>query len=313
MLTDFSRDRLQASDYLTGDTFSVCRSEQGWWTTTPMPANLSRYYPAAYRGRRARRFPAPVEWLQERLYARRVRRISGAVRGPGDVLDVGCGPGHLLAHFQRHGWRCVGTEMDGDAAATPRAQYGLDIRVGAIERLELSPSSFDAVVSWHTLEHMRDPAAALDEIARVLKVGGVALISVPNFSSPEAQAAPSAWFHLDVPRHLTHFPAGVLRSHLERRGLVIEAESYAAPEYDGFSLVQTWQNRLGLPHNLIFLMLKRERARSATSPTLLQRAVAALLLPALLPAALVVTSWRAWAGKGAVVTFLARKTRHETG
>jgi SAM-dependent methyltransferase len=309
---DPSHDRVQASDYLTGDAFAVCRTSHGWWVTTPVPADLSRYYPPAYRGQRARRFPAPVEWLQGHLYGRRARWIADTVARPGRVLDIGCGPGHLLARFQRQGWDCVGTEMDAEAAEIPRARYGLDIRTGAVERLGLPASSFDAVISWHTLEHMDDPAAALDEIARLLKGGGVALVSVPNFASPEAQAAPSSWFHLDVPRHLTHFPADVLRSQLERRGLTIEAERYSAPEYDVFSLVQTWQNRLGLPSNLLFLMLKRERGRGGRRPTAIERVLAALLLPALVPVALVITSWRAWAGKGAVVTFLARNTRHDT-
>lgn len=307
-----SRDCVSATDYLTGDAFVICRSVQGWWTTTPVPSDLDRYYPTAYRGQRARRFPAPVEWLQGYLYGRRVRLIVGTQKTPGAVLDVGCGPGHLLARFQQRGWQCVGTEMNGEASAIPRERYGLDVRVGAVERLGLPAASFDAVVSWHTLEHMSDPSTALDEIARVLKPGGLALISVPNFSSPEAQAAPSAWFHLDVPRHLTHFPAGVLRAELERRGLAVEDERYSAPEYDLFSLVQTWQNRLGLPHNLLFLTLKRERALAGPPPTVFQRTLAMLLLPALLPAALVVTSWRAWTGKGAVVTFLARRTRDDT-
>jgi hypothetical protein len=92
------RDGLKASDYLTGDTFELRRTEHGWWATTPAPANLSRYYPPAYRG----------QWMQSRLYARRVRWIAGALPGPGVVLDVGCGPGHLLAEFQQQGWRCVG-------------------------------------------------------------------------------------------------------------------------------------------------------------------------------------------------------------
>jgi SAM-dependent methyltransferase len=302
-------DRLLAADYLTGDAFTVCRTVEGWWKTTPQPSDMARYYPPVYYGERPRRFPAPVEWLQNWLYSRRVRAVSRAVGRAGRVLDVGCGPGHLLARFQREGWSCVGTEITAGAASIPRERYGLDVRVGNVEDLALAAASFDAVVSWHTLEHMNDPSAVLDEIARVLTTGGVALISVPNFSSPEAQARPSAWFHLDVPRHLCHFPAPVLRAQLERRGLVVERESYSAPEYDSFSRVQTWQNRMGLPHNLLFLTLKGAPAAAGTKPTAAERMAAVLLAVVMLPVAIVVTAWATWNRTGAVVTFLARKSR----
>jgi SAM-dependent methyltransferase len=302
-------DTLSAADYLTGDAFTIYRTAEGWWKTSPEPSDMARYYPSVYYGEGPRRFPAPVEWLQNWLYTRRVRIVSRALGRAGRVLDVGCGPGHLLARFQREGWSCVGTEIASGAASIPRERYALDVRVGNVEHLALPEASFDAVVSWHTLEHMNDPSAALDEIARVLTTGGVALISVPNFSSLEAQARPSAWFHLDVPRHLCHFPAGVLRAQLERRGFTIEHESYSAPEYDIFSCVQTWQNRIGLPANLLFLTLKRAPAAAGSVPTTAQRAAAVLLALVMFPAAIVVTTAAIWRKAGAVVTFLARKTR----
>lgn len=301
-------DSLSAADYLTGDAFTIYRTAEGWWKTSPEPSDMARYYPPVYYGEGPRRFPAPVEWLQNWLYTRRVDIVSRAVGRAGRVLDVGCGPGHLLARFQRQGWSCVGTEIAAAAASIPRERYGLDVRVGNVENLALPEASFDAVVSWHTLEHMNDPAAVLDEIARVLTPGGVALISVPNFASPEAQGKPSAWFHLDVPRHLYHFPAPVLRAQLERRGFTIEHESYSAPEYDSFSCVQTWQNRIGLPPNLLFLTLKRAPAAAGTAPTTAQHAAAVLLAIAMFPAAIVITSRAIRNRTGAVVTFLARKT-----
>jgi hypothetical protein len=111
---------------------------------------------------------------------------------------------------------------------------------------------------------------------------------------------------------LCHFPAPVLRAQLERRGLTIEHESYSAPEYDSFSCVQTWQNRIGLPHNLLFLTLKRAPAAAGTAPTAVQRAAAVLLALAMFPVAIVVTSLATWNRTGAVVTFLARKTGSPT-
>ncbi len=300
---------MRATDYITGETFSLEQVAEGWWETRPPPDDLSRYYGETYYGPAGscRRFPPAVEWLQTWLYARRARHVTRAVGHAGRVLDVGCGPGHLLAQFAQLGWQTVGTEATEMAAAIPRARYGSDIRVGDVYTQNFQPEEFDAVVSWHSLEHMRHPDRVLDELVRVLKPGGVLFLSVPDFSSTEAQAKPSAWFHLDVPRHLCHFPAPVLRAALERRGLQIEHASTCAPEYDAFSLVQTWQNRLGLPHNLLFLVLKRVR-RGNTHPG--HRVIAIVLGLAMLPIAVVFAALRWARQKGAVVIFTARKTKH---
>ncbi|MSU51725.1 MAG: class I SAM-dependent methyltransferase [Opitutus sp.] len=298
---------IRAADYLTGEVFSVERTTAGWWATKPVPDDIGRYYPKIYYGERRRRFPGPVEWLQSWLYGRRAGWVTRVAGRAGTVLDVGCGPGHLLARFRALGWATVGTEATPAATAIPREKYGLDVRAGELGGLKFSGASFDAVVSWHTLEHMRDPLDVLDEFTRLLKPGGLLFVSVPDFSSPEAIVKPSAWFHLDVPRHLAHFPADILRSQLRARGFSIAAEGFFAPEYDTFSLTQTWQNRLGLPHNLLYLMLKSSTGAGTTQPTFAERIAAGLLAVVTIPFAAIVTLWRTWRQRGAVIVILARK------
>lgn len=298
----------RATDYLSGESFTVQPAAGGWWETSPAPADLGKYYPAVYYGGGGRRFPGLVEALQAWLYGRRARWVSRRAGRPGRVLDVGCGPGHLLARFRALGWRAEGTEATAAAAALARDRYGLEVRAGEVEQLGFAAHSFDLVVSWHTLEHMRDPAATLDAFARILRPGGHLLLSVPNFSSPEARSGLAGWFHLDVPRHLAHFPADVLRGLLFHRGLTIEHEGFAAPEYDAFSLVQTWQNRLGLPPNLLYLQLKRAVAAGAARATAGQRLLSLGLGALQLPFALGLTALRAARGRGAVIVILARKT-----
>ena len=256
MAAPAERQEFRATDYLTGDEFAVRPTADGWWETQPAPTEMNRYYPPIYYGGGGRRFPGWVEGLQSLLYRWRARGLTRAVGKAGRVLDVGCGPGHLLARFRERGWSTTGTEATPTAAASPRERYGLDVRVGELREIQFAAGSFDLVVSWHTLEHMRNPGEALDEMVRVLRPGGHLLVSVPDFYSREASAGPAAWFHLDVPRHLTHFPAETLRAQIRQRGLVIAWESFLTPEYDVFSLVQTWQNRFGLPHNLLYLMMK---------------------------------------------------------
>src|SRR3970282_1094006 len=122
-------------DYLTGDVFTLHRTAEGWWKTSPEPLDMARYYPRVYYVETPRRLPAPDEWLQNWLYTRRVRIVSRAVGRAGRVLDVGCGPGHLLARFQREGWSCIGTEIAAGAAFLPRERYWVEGRGGNGETL----------------------------------------------------------------------------------------------------------------------------------------------------------------------------------
>jgi SAM-dependent methyltransferase len=294
---------MKVRDYLSGETFSLEQQPEGWWKTTPEPIDLAPYYPQVYYGAKGkRRFPAVVEWLQSSLYRRRAKRLTTG-RQPGSVLDIGCGPGHLLAAFRALGWQTCGTELTHEAADMPRKNYNLRVLAGPLETAPLTPGSFDLIVSWHTLEHMRDPGLILDQAIKLLRPDGTLLVSVPDFGSPEARRGPSTWFHLDVPRHLCHFPASALRAMLKSRGLIIEKESHGAPEYDTFSIIQSAQNRMGLPHNLLYLLLKGSGGNARPSAKAAVLSLAVLMLPAAAIRAL----WRAMRGTGAVVTLQARK------
>jgi len=252
-----------ARDYVTGEGFAIARCGRcALHVTQPVPTDLGRYYPATYYGAAgASRFPRPVEWLQGLLYARRARaveRLAGA--RPGRVLDVGCGRGRLLAAFRARGWQVQGTELSEGSAALPRAA-GVPVFVGPLEAAPWVDGSFDAITLWHVLEHWPDPALPLAHAARLLRPGGVLLVGVPNFASPEARLSRSGWFHLDVPRHLAHLGPGDLERLLAARELEVRAWSYLAPEYDLFSLVQSAQNALGLRQNLLYGFLRSPAAR----------------------------------------------------
>jgi SAM-dependent methyltransferase len=272
-------------DYITGDTFGVTRCEAcGLVRTEPAPrgASLATYYPAGYYGApSARRFPGVVERLQRGLYASRARAVERLAGAPGRVLDVGCGRGLLLDAFRRRGWEVQGTELDERSAAHAREVLGIPVRVGGDDAWPWPAGHFDAVAMWHVLEHFADPTAALARAARLLRPGGVLLVSVPNFGSPEARLARGGWFHLDVPRHLVHLTPAWLATALDEVGLDVRRRSFLAPEYDAFSFVQSVENRLGLRQNLLYDLLRGRSAKvlgrgRAGAPA----ALAALLLAA---------------------------------
>ena len=104
----------------------------------------------------------------------------------GSLLDIGTGPGWLLVALRRRSppeLRLVGVDISSAMVATARenlkrAGYAaeIDIRVAAAEALPFPDDAFDAVVSTGSLHHWKHPLAALNEMHRVLKTGGHALV-----------------------------------------------------------------------------------------------------------------------------------------
>jgi ubiquinone/menaquinone biosynthesis C-methylase UbiE len=103
----------------------------------------------------------------------------------GSILDIGTGPGWLLVALRRSlpELELVGVDISPAMVATAqenikRAGYdaAIDLRVAAAEALPFPDESFDAVVSTGSLHHWNHPLAALNEVHRVLKTGGYALV-----------------------------------------------------------------------------------------------------------------------------------------
>ena len=308
-------DRLEtlfpARDYVTGDPFEIRRCPDCGLAITwppPAPSEMGRYYPDAYYGNAGeKRFVGPVEALQRALYGHRASLVEKATgRGPGRVLDVGCGRGFLLDAFRRRGWSVEGTEMSEASSAHAREVLEIPVRVGPLETLGLPAGSFDAVTLWHVLEHVTTPASLLEEIGRILKPGGVLLVSVPNFGSPEARATGAGWFHLDVPRHLVHFTHGTLDSSLRSAGFAPLEASWFAPEFDAFSFVQSTLNRLGLRQNALYDLLRGRAAKLGKGGGMTSAASVALAAPLgilSVPATLIASL----SGAGSTLTVLARR------
>ena len=212
----------------------------------------------------------------------------------------------LLRAFAARGWEVQGTELSEAAAGAARA-LGYPVHVGSPGSARWADGSFDAVTMWHTLEHWPEPAEALVQVARLLRPGGVLLVGVPNFGSPEALLARAAWFHLDVPRHLVHFTPATLEAALAARGLAVRARSFVAPEFDLFSFVQSALNLLGLRHNALYDLLRGRsgagRARGGAWPALVSLAGAVPLGLLALPVTLLLSL----AGRGSSMAVLAVK------
>lgn len=109
-----------------------------------------------------------------------------ATRGkPGRVLDVACGLGGQLALLRERGWEGWGLDASTPLAAYCRQRFGGDapIVVATAESMPFRDASFDRIVCQGSLDHFPKPKEFMQEIARVLKPDGRAVIGISNFDS----------------------------------------------------------------------------------------------------------------------------------
>ncbi len=297
------------SDFSVGD-FQVLRCPDcGLGLTAPPvpPAEIDRWYPEAYYGKENVRFNALFELLTRWFRRRRASVLRRRVP-PGAVLDVGCGRGLMLEGLRKLGYAACGAELNEAAAWHARNRLGLDVRTGGFLDYPLEEGRFEAVVFWHTLEHFPDPDAAVGRARRLLKPGGLLAVALPNSESLQARLFGRHWFHLDVPRHYTHFGTRALEALLERHSFRVVQRDHFSLEQNPYGWLQSLYNALGFPENLLYDLLKAPSARSGTARAHpLACALSLLLLPLLLGLALLMTVIEAALRRGGTVEVYAVK------
>jgi ubiquinone/menaquinone biosynthesis C-methylase UbiE len=105
------------------------------------------------------------------------------------VLDLGCGTGRLTIPLAERGYEVHGTDINSDVIdlARDRAQKGhvfAHFAVSRAEQLPFNDGVFDVCIVDSVLEHVADWKRTLDEVARVLKKGGIAYFDVANALCP---------------------------------------------------------------------------------------------------------------------------------
>lgn len=191
-----------------GGTYEVrACSSCGMWVTSPRPRRdeLHKVYPAGYHRRRAPDLAPRAE-----------------APGRGAFLDVGCGVGDALAAARSQGWKCSGIEISEEAADIARSR-GFEVRVGDVQELELGEGQYDHIRCAHVLEHLPAPGEVLAKLARALRAEGEILVVVPNRRSFTSLVFRRYWYHLDVPRHLSHFRPRDVAELASRSGLHVRA------------------------------------------------------------------------------------------
>jgi SAM-dependent methyltransferase len=120
------------------------------------------------------RYDGLAEWYDAEFADGDSGRIARAIalrllgRGPGRLLDVGCGTGAHTAAFGDAGWHATGIDVSTDQLRLARAR-GVDVVHADAAALPFADASFDAALSIFTHTDLDDFPAAVRETARVLR------------------------------------------------------------------------------------------------------------------------------------------------
>lgn len=164
---------------------------------------------------------------QRATAGRLLERVEQHVR-PGRLLDLGCWVGFLLAEARDRGWQGTGVEPSSWAASHAREELGLDVVRGDVTDAPLPEGEFSAVVMADVLEHLLDPGAALDRVARLLAPGGVLVLVLPDAGSRVARVLGARWWSV-IPTHVQYFTRRSCVGLLERSGWRV-LETATAPK-----------------------------------------------------------------------------------
>jgi ubiquinone/menaquinone biosynthesis C-methylase UbiE len=118
------------------------------------------------------------------FHVRRTRVLELLPQRLGRVVDLGCGPGVMVEAVLERGGTFEGIDLSPEMVREARERFGLrqgvSFKEGNVEAPDLPSETYNQVICMAVIEYLNTPDRALSEIARILRPGGIALITVPK-------------------------------------------------------------------------------------------------------------------------------------
>jgi len=130
------------------------------------------------------------------------------------LLDIGCGEGFSLFKASQTGYTAKGIELSQDAAEYAKREFSLDIETRHFEGSQFPENCFDVVTLWQVLEHLPYPLTALKQVYRILKPGGLVVVSTPDIGGIPARILGRRWWNIRR-IHINQFTTKTLRGILK--------------------------------------------------------------------------------------------------
>ncbi|MBI6116093.1 class I SAM-dependent methyltransferase [Salegentibacter maritimus] len=190
---------------VSGEEFRLqLRSDFAILETIPKPENVSAYYQSEdyiSHTDASKSFTDKIYHVVKNfMLLQKLKWIHKVSKG-NNLLDIGAGTGDFLVTAKKKEWNVAGVEPNTQARKLAQ-EKGIELKE---DLTQFKDASFDVISMWHVLEHVPDLDSQIENLARLLKPNGVAVIAVPNFKSFDAKHYRKFWAAYDVPRHLWHF------------------------------------------------------------------------------------------------------------
>jgi 2-polyprenyl-3-methyl-5-hydroxy-6-metoxy-1,4-benzoquinol methylase len=144
------------------------------------------------------------------------------------VLDIGCGSCESLGYLRNQGCSAYGVEADENVRAISQ-RYGYRVEIGLFDDSVFEADFFDYVIMDQVIEHMVDPFAVLRGIARILKPGGVTIITTPNVFGWGTRFFGRKWINWHVPYHIGFYSRRSIGFVAAKAGLSLKKAITATP------------------------------------------------------------------------------------
>jgi lipopolysaccharide biosynthesis protein/SAM-dependent methyltransferase len=125
--------------------------------------------------------------------------LAGSLCADKDVLDIASGEGFGSALLARHARSVLGVDISEAAVRHATKSYASDrltFQVGSATAIPLDDASVDLAVSFETIEHHAEHEEMLSELRRVLRPGGLLILSSPNKAEYSDKPAYKNPFHV---------------------------------------------------------------------------------------------------------------------
>lgn len=153
------------------------------------------------------------------VYGLLERYLPRTGEGGRRALDLGCGAGLNLDHLSRYA-QPVGTDFSEEALRFCRRRGHQMLCKADAAALPFPDREFDIITALDVLEHLDDDLAALLELKRTLKPGGLLVVSVPAY--------PALWSYWDdILGHRRRYTVKMMRDVVKKAGLRVRKVSYS--------------------------------------------------------------------------------------